>query len=91
MRFHRNQYKERKPSALFMQTPVHWTPTFKQFNTHNKASESNVEASITRGGVEGVVDVIRDVQGEQPVIRAVPEQVAQRHCAVGEAVDEQCL
>lgn len=38
-----------------------------------------------------MVDVVRHIQGEQPVVCTVPKQVAQRHGSMREAVNKQGL
>jgi len=47
---------------------------------------THVDLSVGGGGEEGVVDVVGEVGGEQPVVGAVLEQVEDRHGVVGEAV-----
>lgn len=47
--------------------------------TYNKSSKSHIEAKAARSGVQRMVDVVCHVEGEQPVVRAVLEEIPQRH------------
>jgi len=54
-----------------------------------EGSKSEVHLQVGGRGEEGVVDVECHVEGEEPVVRAVLEEVEDRHRAVGEAVHKQ--
>ena len=59
--------------------------------TYQISGQSGVENERARLREQWVVHVVRHVRGECPVVRAVFEQIAQRHGCVREPVHEQRL
>lgn len=51
----------------------------------------NDELSLAGGCVQRMIHMVSHVHGEQPVIRAILEEIPQRHRGMTEAMNEQCL
>lgn len=61
---------------------------FKSIETHKERAECSVDLHHAWRHVQRMIHVISDISSESPVVRAVLEQIAQRHCGVREAMNE---